>query len=96
MGAAERLIMQNRRVRAGREWQRKHFWMAHERTVVCLHPKTPAARGSSEPPPPLMKFDIVEMTGAMTALYQDSVCVGGGCYKLAHLCTAAPLSKVSA
>lgn len=51
MGAAERLIMQNRRVRAGREWQRKHFWTAHERTVVCLHPETPAARGASDPPP---------------------------------------------
>lgn len=48
--------------------------MAHERTVVCLHPETPAARGSSDPPP-LMKFDIVEMTGAMTALYQDRVSV---------------------
>lgn len=43
--------------------------------------------------PSLMKFDIVEMTGAMTALSQDRVKeeAGGGCYKLPHLCTPAPL-----
>lgn len=43
---------------------------------------------------PLMKFDIVEMTGAMTALSQDRVGGSGGSggsYKLPHLCTPAPL-----
>lgn len=51
--------------------------------------------------PALMKFDIVEMTGAMTALSQDRVKEEeegggglrgeGGAYMLPHLCTPAPL-----
>lgn len=40
-----------------------------------------------------MKFDIVEMTGAMTALCQDTVEGEGNMnsYKLPHLCTPALL-----
>lgn len=42
-----------------------------------------------------MKSDIVEMTGAMTALCRDTVEGGGwgdvNSYKLPHLCTPAPL-----
>lgn len=40
-----------------------------------------------------MKFDIVEMTGAMTALSQDRMKEEEeeGSYKLPHLCTPAPL-----
>lgn len=40
-----------------------------------------------------MKFDVLEMTGAMTALCQDTV-EGErnvNSYKLPHLCTPAPL-----
>lgn len=61
---------------------------------VCV-PRHLLPETSSELPP-LMKFDIVEMTGAMTALSQDRVRgVGGGggwrSYKLPHLCTPALL-----
>lgn len=40
-----------------------------------------------------MKCDILEMTGAMTALCQDTVEGEGNVnsYKLPHLCTSAPL-----
>lgn len=40
-----------------------------------------------------MKFDILEMTGAVTALCQDTVEGEGNMnsYKLPHLCTPAPL-----
>ncbi|KAF0027366.1 hypothetical protein F2P81_020107 [Scophthalmus maximus] len=43
-----------------------------------------------------MKFDIVEMTGAMTALCQDTVEGEGNMnsYKLPHLCTPALLLQV--
>lgn len=80
-GAATRLIMQNRQVRVGQERQRKHFWapgrLMRGQLFVCV-PRHLLSETSSELPP-LMKFDIVEMTGAMTALSQDRVRgVGGG------------------
>lgn len=67
-----------------------------ERTVVVSIPEPPAACSAAKspanphlPPPSLqlMKFDIVEMTGAMTAFCQDGGKRGGGAnaYMLAHL-----------
>lgn len=81
-GAAMRFIMQNRRVRVGRERQRKHFWapgrLMRGQLFVCI-PRHLLPETLSELPS-LMKFDIVEMTGAMTALSQDRVKeeAGGG------------------
>lgn len=79
-GAATRLIMQNRQVRVGQERQRKHFWapgrLMRGQLFVCV-PRHLLPETSSELPP-LMKFDIVEMTGAMTALSQDRVRGGWG------------------
>lgn len=79
-GAATHLIMQNRRVRVGQEWQRKHFWasgrLMRGQLFVCI-PRHLLPETWSELLP-LMKFDIVEMTGAMTALSQDRVGGVGG------------------
>lgn len=58
--------------------------MAHggdsKRTVNVGIPShlLPAVRGAVRRIPPLMKSDILEMTGAMTALCQDTVEGGGG------------------
>lgn len=71
-GAAMCLIMQNRRVRVGREWNfRAPGRLMRGQLFVCI-PRhlLPETRSQL---PPLMKFDIVEMTGSMTALSQDRV-----------------------
>lgn len=58
--------------------------MAHggdsKRTVAVGIPShlLTAVRGAVRRIPPLMKSDILEMTGAMTALCQDTVEGGGG------------------
>lgn len=90
-GAATHFIMQNRRVRVGHERQRKHFWapgrLMRGQLFVCI-PRHLLPETSSELPP-LMKFDIVEMTGAMTALSQDRVKEeeeGGGRLISYHTC----------
>lgn len=66
-----------------------------ERTVDVSIPShlLPAVRRGVRRIPPLMKSDILEMTGAMTALCQDTVEREGNVnsYKLPHLCTPAPL-----
>ncbi len=73
--------------------------MAHggynKRTVDVSIPShlLPAVQRGVQRIPPLMKLDILEMTGAMTALCQDTVEEEGNAnsYKLTHLCTPAPL-----
>lgn len=88
-GAAMCLIMQNRRVRVGREWHfRAPGRLMRGQLFVCI-PRhlLPETRSQL---PPLMKFDIVEMTGAMTALSQDRVKEeeegGGGLRGGGHIC----------
>lgn len=64
-----------------------------ERTVDVSIPShlLPAVQRGVQRIPPLMKFDIVEMTGAMTALCQDTVEEEENVNSLPHLCTPAPL-----
>lgn len=72
-GAAMCLIMQNRRVRVGREWNfRAPGRLMRGQLFVCI-PRhlLPETRSQL---PPLMKFDIVEMTGSMTALISYHTC----------------------
>lgn len=69
-------------------------WGDRERTVDVSIPShlLPDVLQGVQRIPPLMKFDILVMTGAMTALCQDTVEGEGNMnsYKLPHLCTDAP------
>lgn len=72
--------------------QMAHVGTARGQLLFVSH-LLPALQGRVQRSPPLMKFDIVEMTGAMTAFCQDTVEGEGNAnaYKLPHLCTPARL-----